>query len=203
MPYTLPAATAADFVFAGTVYSRPAATAADFVFSPAAVTGVGAVTLEISAAAEGTHTAPVAQEHVGVAAATLDITAAASGVHGVAGSAGAALDVGAGVIGAHGVAGGGECSVEFTAAAAAVHERYELRGEVRQAGVLVNRHVRAHRRDTGALVGESDTVAGRFHIHTGFAPAEHYIVPVHLDVAATDWTPPVANRVLSVLAQDV
>ncbi len=133
---------------------------------------------------------------VGLAA---DIAAA----HGIAGVAAASVAVVAGGSATHGIAGTGAGQVALTASIAAIHERYELRGEVRVGGVLVNRRVRAHRRDTGALAGEGDTVAGRFHIHAGFAPAEHYIVPVHLDDAATDWAPLIANRVLSVLAQDV
>lgn len=80
--------------------------------------------------------------------------------------------------------------------------RYELRGEVRDHGVLVERRVRAYRRDTGALVGEVDTVTGRFTIHVGFEAAEYYLVPVHLDAGATDYAPPCANRVVSVLAED-
>lgn len=123
--------------------------------------------------------------------------------HGIAGASDAALSFTAQSIAAHGIAAAGAGALSFTATAVAVHERYELRGEVRQGDVLVNRRVRAHLRSTGALVGEGDTVAGRFSMHAGFAQAEHYIVPVHMDAAATDWSPPTANRVLSVLAQDV
>lgn len=86
--------------------------------------------------------------------------------------------------------------------AAATCVRYELRGEVRDQGVLVNRRVRAYRRDTGALVADADAIAGRFALHAGFEAREHYLVPVHLDDTATDYAPPCANRVLSVLAQD-
>lgn len=81
--------------------------------------------------------------------------------------------------------------------------RYELRGEVREQGELVERRVRAYLRDTGALAGEMETIAGRFVIHVGFEPAEHYIIPLNLDESATDFAPPCANRVLSVLAQDL
>lgn len=80
--------------------------------------------------------------------------------------------------------------------------RYELRGEVRDQGVLVNRRVRAYRRDTGALTAEADTVVGAFAIPVGFAVAEYYLVPINLDIAATDFAPPCANRVTSVLAMD-
>ncbi|WP_157353861.1 hypothetical protein [Aromatoleum toluclasticum] len=81
--------------------------------------------------------------------------------------------------------------------------RYELRGEVRDQGVLVNRRVRAYRRSDGAFIAEADTVAGLFALPVGFASAEYYLVPINLDPAATDYTPPCANRVTSVLAMDV
>lgn len=80
--------------------------------------------------------------------------------------------------------------------------RYELRGEVRDQGVLVNRRVRAHRRGDGALIAEGDTVAGVFALPVGFAADEYYLVPINLDGAATDFAPPCANRVTSVLAMD-
>jgi hypothetical protein len=203
MSYVIPDGGAVNATWQGApAYVAPPGNAVNVVWEPNAVTGVAAVTLEITAAAEGAHSAPSEQEYIGVAAATLDITAAASGVHGVAGSAGATLTIGAVASGAHGVSGVGECTLPFTADVVAVHVRFEVRGEVRQGGVLVNRRVRAHRRDTGELVGEGDTVAGRFHVHTGFAAREHYLVPLDLAVGATDWTPPVANHVVSVLAQD-
>lgn len=81
--------------------------------------------------------------------------------------------------------------------------RYELRGEVRIQGVLVDRRVRAYRRGDGALVAEQDTTAGAFRIHAGFAASEHYLVPVDMSAEATDFAPPCANRVLSVLADDL
>lgn len=80
--------------------------------------------------------------------------------------------------------------------------RFELRGEVRDQGVLVNRRVRAYRRGTGALVAESDTIVGAFRVPVGFAADEYYLVPINLDAAATDFAPPCANRVTSVLAMD-
>jgi len=47
-----------------------------------------------------------------------------------------------------------------------------------------------------------DTVIGKFRLHTGFTPAEHYITPIDLAEGATDWSPPTANRIVSVLALD-
>lgn len=125
------------------------------------------------------------------------------GVAGAAGAgAGAVPVVGAGA-GASGASGAGAAVVAVTGAAVAVHQRYELRGEVRLSGVLVNRRVRGYLRSSGALVGEADTVAGRFAIAAGIVQAEHYVTPIDLDDDATDWLPPTANRVLSVLAEDV
>lgn len=90
----------------------------------------------------------------------------------------------------------------ITGLAPAQHPRHELRGEVRLGGVLVNRRVRAYARDTGALLGEADTVAGKFRVHAGFAAIECYATPIDLSPGATDWLPPTANRILAVLASD-
>lgn len=187
----------------------------------AAVTGTGAVTLDLFADASGTFTAlaatvgtgavtlsPVAdaqgaQGVTGTGAVSITPTVAAGAGHGVAGAGASSVNPSAAAAGGHGIAGAAAATITPTCNAAALHLRYEVRGEVRQGGVLVNRRVRLYRRDTGVMLGEQDTVVGRFAIQAGFAEIEHYIVPIHLDDAATDWTPPVANRVLSVLAQDV
>lgn len=81
--------------------------------------------------------------------------------------------------------------------------RYELRGIVRNQGVLVERRVRAYERMTGAFAGEADTVAGAFSIHVGFDPGEYVVLPIDLSESATDYAPPAANRVLSLLARDI
>lgn len=81
--------------------------------------------------------------------------------------------------------------------------RFDLRGIVRNQGVLVERRVRAYDRVTGALVGEADTAGGVFAIHTGFEPGEYVVLPIDMSESATDYAPPAANRVLSMLAQDV
>lgn len=80
--------------------------------------------------------------------------------------------------------------------------RYRLSGEVRLSGVLVDRRVRAYRRSDGALVAQADTAAGRFALDVGFSADEYTVIPVDLATGATDYTPPAANRVMSVLAQD-
>lgn len=80
--------------------------------------------------------------------------------------------------------------------------RYVLRGEVRNQGVLVDRRVRAYRRSDGALIAQGDTVAGVFGLHAGFAADEYTVLPIDLASGATDFAPPAANRVVSVLAQD-
>lgn len=139
----------------------------------------------------------------GSGAATVGVTAAAAATHGVAGSISATVAVVSAGSVAHGVAADAAATVTLAASIQAVVERYELRGEVRLGGILVNRRVRAYRRDTGALVNEADTVAGRFRIHAGFESGiEFTVLPIDLANDAIDWTPPVANRVLPELAFD-
>lgn len=196
--YTAPAGNAVAFVRQDYVY--PAGNAVSFAVPPAEnVTGNGAATIEITAEGHGEFQTVAVD---GDGSATIDFSAEGHGAHGVAGAGAAAIDFSAAGAGAHGVAGSGEASISMTAAGVGVVERYELRGEVRLQGVLVNRRVRAYRRDTGALLGEADTVAGKFAIHAGFAPLECYLVPIDMANDATDWAPPCANRVESVLAQD-
>ena len=86
----------------------------------------------------------------------------------------------------------------LTGAAAAQHPRYEVRGQVRLAGVAVERRVRAYGRDVGELLGQGDTVGGFFNVHTGFAAIECTVLPIDLSADATDYEPPAANRVWSV-----
>lgn len=170
--------------------------AAEGEYQNISVSGTGDAALAITAAATGAHGA------AGSGAFTLDLASDGAAAHGVSSSAEAGITFTADATGAHGVSGTASITLGVVAAAVGVHERYEVRGEVRLAGVLVNRQVRAYRRDTGAMVGEAATVAGRFQLHTGFTAAEHYVVPIDLAEGATDWMPPVANRVLSVLAMD-
>lgn len=199
MSYTPPAGDAADFSWVGVAaYTPPAGYEADCAWTPEFVTGVGAATLTFVGAAVGFHGGITS----GAAAATLSFTGVAAGAHGVAGPAAGALAFTAGALGGHGVAGAATGAVGFGAAAVAIHPRYELRGVTMVGDVLVNRRVYAYLRATGALVGQADTVAGRFAVHAGFTEAEHFVTPIDTDPAATDWAPPTANRVLSVLADD-
>jgi hypothetical protein len=80
--------------------------------------------------------------------------------------------------------------------------RYILAGNVIYGGLAVERLVRAYRRDTGQLIGSANTNNGAFVINAGFAPSEHYLLPVDTSPEATDFNPPTANRVLSVLTLD-
>lgn len=162
------------------------------------VTGDGAVALDAPAVAGlGAHgIAGAGQASIG------HITASAAAAHGVAGAGAAAWSLLSAGQGAHGVRGAAVAVLAVAASGVAMHPRYSLRGEVRDGAVLVNRTVRAYRRDTGALVGEQETTAGRFDMHAGFVPLEHYILPIDLSDGAADFAPPVANRVLSVLVQD-
>lgn len=181
-------------------WEPPVGSAVDFVVAGnVAYEGSGAVTVEIVAAGTGMHYLPAG---VGTGAVAVEIIVAGIGMHGVAGTGGASVVVGVSSDGGHGVAGFGVVSAGVSAAGTGVVQRYEVRGEVRIQGVLVDRLVRAYRRDTGDLVGEANTVAGRFSVHCGFEAREHYLVPIHLVSDAEDWAPPCANRVVSALAQD-
>lgn len=141
---------------------------------------------------------------VGAGLGRLPLTGAGVAVHGalVTGVGAGALPLSGAGTARHGVRGAGAGALRLSGAGVAMHPRYELRGEVRLGGVLVNRRVYAYLRSSGAKVGEADTVAGRFSVHAGFAAAEHFVTPIDTDPGATDWLPPTANRVLSVLAED-
>lgn len=196
--YAAPAGNSVHFVLAAYVY--PVGSAINYVV-PAIVgiEGIGAVTLEITASGVGEYVLSVID---GDGAVSVDVSATGAGAHGVAGAGAGAIGISAAGTAVHGVAGSGVASIAIGVDGTGEILRYELTGEVRFQGVLVNRLVRAYRRDTGELVGEMPTVAGRFKLHTGFAAREHYIVPIDPDELAEDYTPPIANRVLSVLAQD-
>lgn len=181
-------------------YVYPAGDGIDFsVPADAGIEGYGAVTVDIIAAGSGEFINTTIE---GDGAATVDIESAGAGATGVSGSGVASLDVSSSGAGLVGVSGSGSADLGLSASGSGVVERYELSGEVRLDGILVNRLVRAYRRDTGAFVGEAETVVGKFKIHTGFDQAEHFIVPIDTAIDATDWAPPCANRVVSVLAQD-
>lgn len=114
----------------------------------------------------------------------------------------AAVPVVAGAGLAHGVAASAAAALPVTAAVDALHERYEVRGQVKVGDVLVNRRVRVYSRASGALIAEADTVDGSFRVHAGFTAQEVYLLPVDLSESGTDWLPPAANRVVPVLAMD-
>lgn len=185
-----------------TIGGAPLATAATAGSSaPPAVAAVADI------AATLIVTGSVALEHSAAAVIALSsgiaVSAALSGSHGVAVSAAAAVDVRATQSVAHGVCGDSAATVALVAAVDITVLRYEVRGEVRDGGVLVNRRVRAYLRSSGALLGENDTVAGRFKVHAGFAAVECYITPIDLSDTASDWLPPTANRVFAALASDL
>ena len=155
-----------------------------------------AASIPVVAAAEAVHGVAVS----GVA--SVPITAEMSAAHGVSVAAVATVSVQALQNSVHGVALDSIAAISVSAAADITVERYELRGEVRLSGVLVNRRVRAYLRSSGVLLGEADTAVGRFRVHTGFAASECYVTPIDMTDGATDWLPPTANRITSVLAMD-
>lgn len=178
MSYTPPLGGAVDASWVGgAAYTPPLGGAVDATWS-VAVVGAGLGKLPLSGAGVAVHGALV----TGVGAGALPLSGAGTARHGVRGAGAGAL--------------------RLSGAGVAMHPRYELRGEVRLGGVLVNRRVYAYLRSSGAKVGQADTEAGKFSVHAGFAAAEHFVTPVDTDTDATDWLPPTANRVLSVLAED-
>lgn len=160
------------------------------------VTGAGLAGIPLATSAHGAHGV------AGHAAPGIALAATAQGAHGVAGAV--AIGIPCAVVGqgAHGVAGRVTARLGLAAQATGIHPRYEVVGEVRDGGILVNRRVRLYHRDTGALLAQGDTNAGRFRLHAGWAAIETTVIPIHLDPAAVDTAPPCANRVLAVLAQD-
>jgi len=190
-------ANAANGLAVGVVAVVPIAAALALDFTDPAVTLDAQAVVPVTAAVGAAHGAATG------AVAVVPVSAVASAVHGVAVNAAVVLPVAAAASEVHGVALGTVATVGLAASMAGLVERYELRGEVRLAGVLVNRRVRAYRRDTGALVSEADTTAGRFALPAGFVGGvEFTVVPIDLAAEATDWSPPVANRVVPVLALD-
>lgn len=196
--YTAPTGNSVTAQF-GAAYTRPAGNAVDFEWVPSVPEAVVSFSIGISVEATAEHDDVVVE---GVGEFTIEVSAEGEGAHGVSGTSAFSIDVSAESEGAHGITGTASFSIDISAAAVAQHPRYMLKGEVRDAGVLVNRMVRAYRRSDGALIGEQLTDAGRFNIHAGFAAAEHYLLPIDLDSGATDFTPPAVNRVMSVLAED-
>lgn len=220
MIYTRPLGNAANAQFGG-AYTRPAGNAADASFQtvPTGTVGTGAGTLTFTGAATAAHgiagagagalalTGAGTAEHInpsveGVGAGTLPFTGAATASHGIAGAAAGTLAFIGNGTAAHGISATGAGAIGFTGAGVALHPRYEVRGEVRLGGILVNRRVRCYKRSTGELTGQADTVAGRYRVHAGFDDAEVTTMAIDLAEGATDWIPPTANRLVPVLADD-
>ncbi len=173
---------AATLVFSETWYSRPNGLVANFVVSVQALTAAvatGAFTFEFFVEGHATYTNSA-----------------------VSGNGAFTFDFGFECHAKHGVKGAGAFMFDFAPAGHATVLRYELTGEVRNGGILVNRLVRVYRRDTGEMVGEANTVSGHFKVNAGFVEREHYAIPIDLANDATDWLPPCANRLVSVLASD-
>ena len=220
MAYTRPSASAADATWQGVgAYVRPAAGYADASFAPASFDATIAVVIPVVASVDLVHgvaalfaagipvVAAIDAEHATIAidvdiAASVPVAAAIDSAHGVAAGFAAVVPVAAVLSVAHGQAGSVSGLIGVAASIAAVHERYEVRGEVRLGGVLVNRRVRCSKRATGELMGQADTVAGVYRVHAGFDEADVYVTAIDMAEAATDWIPPTANRLVPVLASD-
>lgn len=197
--YVAPLGSAVNFT--ETYYAYPNGLAANFgVPTQSAVTWVGACTLDFFPEGHFTHIGTLTS---GAGAAVLDFVAEGHFKHGVKGAGAVTFDMVPEAHAKHGVKGSGAATLDFTPAAVGLVVRYEVRGEVRLQGALVNRRVRTYNRATGALIGDHNTVGGKFKVHAGFAAEEHYIIPIDLASDATDFLPPCANRVTSVLASDI
>lgn len=220
MSYAPPSGNAANFSWVGAAaYVAPPGNAANFSWAPSGISGVGAGTLGLTGAGAGAHgvsgvgagvlgfSGSGVGEHgfavvVGAGAGDLGFAGAGAGRHGAAGAGAGVLGFAGVGAGAHGVAGTGAGAMGFAGAGLGVHKRYEVRGEVRLSGVLVNRRVRCSKRSTGELMGQADTVDGRYRVHAGFDASEVYTVAIDLSGGATDWVPAAANRLVPVLADD-
>ena len=170
-------------------FTRPPHNACDFTFAGAAPYGypeLDAVDFSFEFLVEGYYTTPLGQPALRVVQVTAARLAALSPLFSPA-----ARTLNARVA----------SPLAAPALRVTVH-RYILAGNVVSSGQPVERLVRAYRRDTGALIGSANTSGGAFVINAGFAPAEHYLLPVDTSPEATDFAPPTANRVLSVLALD-
>jgi len=199
MSYTPPSGDAIVAQF-GSGYTSPAGDAIVAQFGGAGVpSGTMAATLALAGEIDATHELPV---FAGTLAAGLDLAGGMDVAHGIVGSAWAVLELGVDVQARHGVVGAASAALGITGAAVATFPRFQLRGVVQDGGSPVERRVRAYKRSTGALVAQGDTTGGAFVLDVGYALDEFVILPIDLANDATDWTPPCANRVLSVLLVD-
>jgi hypothetical protein len=178
MAYSAPAGDAVHFQFTGDAYSAPAGDAVAFTYAPipqAAVVAVVGITADVATSfTEPAYEATVA----------------------------AALPLVADVQVATGFLSTVTAAVPLVANVQAQVPRYILQGVVKDGDALVDRRVRVYLRSTGALVVQGDTTNGAFSFVMGDAPDEYVIMPIDLSAGATDWAPPTANRVLSVLLTD-
>lgn len=199
MSYTPPAGNALELQF-GTGYTPPAGNAVVLQFGEVGVpTGTIAAALTITGGFTAEYALPT---FVGAIDATLSLSGEVTTSHGITGSFAALLDVDVDVQARHGVVGALASTLTLTGGMSGLHPRYTVHGQVKDGDTLVDRRVRVYKRSTGALVAEADTVGGVFDINVGWALDEFYIIPIDLDNGATDWAPPVANRVLSALVSD-
>lgn len=178
MAYTAPAGDAVHFQFPGGTYSAPSGDAVAFTHAPVPTATVEAV-LPLTADVTATFGLPTAS---GTVDAVLPLTGDVQVFTGTIATVAAVLPL--------------------TAAVQGIVPRYILKGVVKDGNTLVDRRVRVYRRSTGELVTQGDTTGGAFEFAVGTTQDEYLILPVDLSAGATDWAPPCANRVLSVLLTD-
>lgn len=130
----------------------------------------------------------------------------AVGGHGVSGvfdasvASGVSDSVDALVMAARGASAVASFRIPISADMVGAAERYEVVGQVRLNGGLVDRIIRVHSVATGELLGSGMTQGGHFRIHAGFVHQECYILPIDGSVGATDFFPPCSNHVMNIPA---
>lgn len=205
MSYTPPAGDNAGFSWVGETadYTAPAGDAAGFSWTPERYEGRIAAPSPLGAP-QALGSIPVTVVGGRVAVSSPLGAPSVLGEHVIAGRASAPSPLGVPDVRGEVAVVGRAAAPSPLAAPAVLGQvvRYELRGEVRKDGVLVDRLVRGHRLDTGAVVGEGQTDGGRFRLHVGFEPLECYTLALDMSAGATDYTPPVANHVTAELADD-
>lgn len=166
--YVAPLGSAVNFT--ETYYAYPTGLEANFgVPTQTAVQEIGAVTFEFFPEGHFTHIGTLTS---GAGAAVLDFVAEGHFKHGVKGVGAVTFDMIPEAHAKHGIKGFGAATLDFVPSGVGVVVRYEVRGEIRLQGALVNRRVRTYNRASGDMVGDVNSVAGKFKVHAGFAAEE-------------------------------
>ncbi len=81
--------------------------------------------------------------------------------------------------------------------------QYVVQGQVRsQEWGLLQRSIRAYERTSGELLATQESAGGFFDLVVAFHEVECYVISIDTYEHAVDFVPPIANRVVAVLADD-